>query len=163
MADTSNGLIFGVGEVKFGAEVIGWIDQNGMQPAGSEPQYMEVYAAQVQDGPVDSIMTNPGSEAFSFNLIKLNAEGLVKVIGGEKGTKDEWTPPAEVNKVGKMDIKTVSGHIIRIPKARITKGNMQNGLNMSNVLAFKFRVDFMKPDTGDRYTIYPPGADPDGG
>ena len=41
---------------------------------------------------------------------------------------------------------------------------MQNGLNMSNVLAFKFRVDFMKPDgDGDRYTIYPPGADPDAG
>lgn len=163
MADTSNGLIYGVAEVKLDAVVIGWIDQNGMQPAGSEPQYMEVYAAQVQDGPVDSIITNPGSEAFTFNLIKLNAEGLTKVIGGNKGSKDEWNPPAEINKVGKMDIKTTSGHTIRIPKARITKSNMQNGLNMSNVLAFKFRVDFMKPDTGSRYIIYPPGADPDGG
>lgn len=163
MADTSNGLIYGLAEVKFGEHIIGWIDQNGLQPAGSEPQYMEVFAAQVQDGAVDSIMTNPGSEAFTFNLIKLNADGLVAMIGGEKGSKDEWTPPTVVSKVDKMDIKTVSGHTIRIPKARLTKSNMQNGLNMSNVLAFKFRVDYVKPDgDGKRYMIYPPGADPDG-
>lgn len=164
MADTSNGLIYGLDEVKFGSQTIGWIDQNGLQPAGSEPQYLDVFAVQVHDGPVESIMTNPGSEAFTFNLIKLNAEGLVAVIGGEKGSKDEWTPPAVVSKVDKMDIKTRSGHTIRIPKARLTKSNMQNGLNMSNVLAFKFRVDYLKPDgDGERYTIYPPGVDPDAG
>ena len=48
--------------------------------------------------------------------------------------------------------------------AVLTGGKNLLPLNMSNVLAFKFRVDFMKPDgDGDRYTIYPPGADPDAG
>ena len=85
MADKSNGIIYGVAEVKFKEKVIGYIDEQGMQPAGNAPSFMDVHAAQVQDGPVDSIMTNPGSDAFTFNLIQLKAENLVDVIGGTKG------------------------------------------------------------------------------
>ena len=60
MADTSNGIIYGTAEVKFKAtagmdKTIGWLDENGMQPAGNAPSFMDVFAAQVTDGPVDSI------------------------------------------------------------------------------------------------------------
>lgn len=160
MTDISNGIIYGVAEVKFKEKVIGYIDEQGMQPAGNAPSFMDVYAAQVQDGPVDSIMTNPGSDAFTFNLIKLNTESLVDVIGGTKGAADEsWTPPAVMVATGTMDIKTHSGHTFSIPNARVSKNGMQNGLNMSNVLAFGFRVDMMKPaDGSDRFKIIPPAA-----
>ena len=53
MADTSNGLMYGVAQVKFkpaaGGEdkTLGWLDENGMQPAGNAPSFMDVYAAQV--------------------------------------------------------------------------------------------------------------------
>ena len=66
--------MYGVAAVKFktpeGEEkTLGWLDENGMQPAGNAPTFMDVNAAQVTDGPVDSIMTNPGSDAFTMNLI----------------------------------------------------------------------------------------------
>ena len=66
---------------------------------------------------------------------------------------------------GPMDIKTHSGHTFTIPNARVSKNGLQNGLNMSNVLAFGFRVDMMKPATGgERYKIVPPAdAAPDAG
>ena len=89
MADTSNGLMYGVAQVKFkpaaGGEdkTLGWLDENGMQPAGNAPSFMDVYAAQVTDGPVDSIMTNPGSDAFTMNLIRLKAQDMVDVFGGK--------------------------------------------------------------------------------
>lgn len=166
MADKSNGIIYGVAEVKFKEKVIGYIDEQGMQPAGNAPSFMDVHVAQVQDGPVDSIMTNPGSDAFTFNLIQLKAENLVDVIGGTKGAADDsWTPPAVMMGTGPMDIKTHSGHTFTIPNARVSKNGLQNGLNMSNVLAFGFRVDMMKPATGgERYKIVPPAdAAPDAG
>ena len=44
MADNSNGLMYGVAEVKFkesqGEEkTLGWLDENGMQPAGNAPPW----------------------------------------------------------------------------------------------------------------------------
>ena len=52
-----------------------------MQPAGNAPTFMDVNAAQITDGPVDSIMTNPGSDAFTMNLIQLKAQSMVDVYG----------------------------------------------------------------------------------
>ena len=159
MADTSNGLIYGLSEVKFKEQVIGYIDQNGLQPAGTAPSYMDVFAAQVQDGPVDSIQTNPGNEAFSMNLIQLKAENLVATIGGTKGEDDSYTPPTTINTTGVMEIKTSSGHVIQVKNARVSRNGFQNGINMQNVLAMGLRVDFLKPAVGgERYKIFPPGA-----
>lgn len=162
MADTSNGLIYGVGAVKFKSKTIGYISQDGMQPAGNAPSFTDIFAAQVQSGPVGSLMSSPGSDAFTFNLIQLKAENLVDTIGGTAGTDGSWTPPLTVMSNGPMDITTMSGHTIRIFNARLSRNGMQNGINMSNVLAFGFRVDMELPADGSAfYKIFPPGVDPD--
>lgn len=159
MADTSNGMIYGVAEVTFKGKVIGYIDDQGMQPAGNAPSFLDIYSAQMLDGPVESIMTNPGSDAFTFNMIQLKAENLSDVIGGTKGADDSWCPPTTMVATGPMAIKTHSGHTFSIPNARISKNGFQNGLNMSAVFAFGFRVDMLKPaDGGDRYKIIPPAT-----
>lgn len=159
MADTSNGIMYGVAEVIFNGKVIGYMDEQGMQPSGNAPTFLDIYSAQLLDGPVDSIMTNPGSDAFTFNMIQLKAENLVDVIGGKKGADDSWTPPSTMVATGPMEIKTHSGHTMSIPNARISKNGFQNGLNMSAVFGFGFRVDMLKPaDGGDRYKLIPPGA-----
>ena len=100
MADTSNGLMYGVAKVTFkatGAEgqekTLAWLDQNGMQPAGNAPSFLDVFAAQITDGPVDSIMTNPGSDAFTMNLIQLNAQSMVDVFGGKAGEDGSYKTP----------------------------------------------------------------------
>lgn len=168
MADTSNGLMYGVAAVKFkpasGEEkTLGWLDQNGMQPAGSAPTFLEVFAAQVMDGAVDSIMTNPGSDAFTMNLIKLDAQSMVDVFGGKKETDGSYTPPTSFVATGVLTISMHSGHNFRVFNARLSRNGWQNGMNMQNVLAFGIRVDMLKPTDGKdrRFRIYPPGVVPD--
>lgn len=168
MADNSNGLIYGVAEVKFkesqGEEkTLGWLDENGMQPAGNAPQFLDVYAAQVTDGPVDSIQTNPGSDAFTINLIQLSAKNMSEVFGGKAEADGAYTPPANFVKTGVLTIKMHSGHNFRVFNARLSRNGWQNGMNMSNVLGFGIRVDMLKPTDGKerRWRIYPPGVVPD--
>jgi hypothetical protein len=160
--------MYGVAAVKFkpasGEEkTLGWLDENGMQPAGNAPTFMEVYAAQVTDGPVDSIMTNPGSDAFTMNLIKLDAQSMVDVFGGKKETDDSYTPPTSFVATGVLTISMHSGHSFRVFNARLSRNGWQNGINMQNVLAFGIRVDMLKPTDGKdrRFRIYPPGVEPD--
>lgn len=169
MADTSNGLIYGIAEVKFKPTVggqektIGWLDENGMQPAGNAPSFMDVYAAQVTDGPVDSILQNPGSDAFTMNLIQLKAQALVDIFGGTAEADGAYTPPANFVASGVLTLKAHSGHSFRIFNARLSRNGWQNGLNMQNVFAFGIRVDMLAPADGKerRYRIYPPGVEPD--
>ena len=168
MADNSNGLMYGVAEVKFkesqGEEkTLGWLDENGMQPAGNAPQFLDVYAAQVTDGPVDSIQTNPGSDAFTMNLIQLSAKNMSEVFGGKAEADGAYTPPANFVKTGVLTIKMHSGHNFRVFNARLSRNGWQNGMNMSNVLGFGIRVDMLKPTDGKerRWRSYPPGVVPD--
>lgn len=170
MADTSNGLMYGVALVKFKSfaqpsqeKELGWLDENGMQPAGNAPSFMDVYAAQVTDGPVDSIMTNPGSDAFTMNLIRLKAQDMVDVFGGKAEADGAYTPPANFVANGVLTIKMHSGHNIRVFNARLSRNGWQNGMNMQNVLGFGIRVDMLKPTDGKerRWRTYPPGVEPD--
>lgn len=169
MAETSNGLMYGVAQVKFkpaaGGEdkTLGWLDENGMQPAGNAPSFMDVYAAQVTDGPVDSIMTNPGSDAFTMNLIRLKAQDMVDVFGGKAEADGAYTPPTNFVANGVLTIKMHSGHNFRVFNARLSRNGWQNGMNMQNVLGFGIRVDMLKPTDGKerRWRTYPPGVEPD--
>lgn len=168
MADNSNGLIYGTAEVKFkpadgSEETIGWLDENGMQPAGNAPSFMDVYAAQVTDGAVDSILNNPGSDAFTMNLIQITAENMKKIFGGKAEADGSYTPPSNFMATGVLTIKTHSGHSFRVFNARLSRNGWQNGLNMQNVFAFGIRVDMLKPADGKerRWRFYPPGVVPD--
>lgn len=169
MADKSNGLIYGLAEVSFKPEdegseevIFGWISQDGLVPSGTAPSFADIYAAQVTDGPVDSLMSDPGSEAFDFTLIQLKADNLSKIFGGKAEADGSWTPPTTFVKTGVMTFKTQSGHSMRIFKARVSKSQYQNGLNMSNVLGIGINVKMLKPDDKERRSrIYPPGVEPD--
>lgn len=166
--DKSNGLLYGAAEIKFkpsdGMEkTIGWIDENGLQPAGNAPSFLDIYAAQVTDGPVDSILTNPGSDAFTMNLIKLNAQNLVDIFGGTAEADGSYTPPGNFVATGVLTIKMHSGHSFRVFNSRLSRNGWQNGINMQSVLAFGIRVDMLKPADGKerRWRIYPPEVIPD--
>ena len=167
MADTSNGLIFGLAQVMFapdqGDEVeLGWISEEGLSPSGSAASFTDIYAAQVTDGPVDSIMSNPGSDAFDMTLIQLKADNLSKIFGGKAEADGSWTPPSSFVKTGVVTFKAHSGHSMRIFKARVSKSQFQNGLNMNNVMGIGINVQMLKDaDKERRFRIYPPGVVPD--
>ena len=91
----NNGLIYGIGKLMFSGKEIGWISQDGLAPAGEDAQTTPIYAAQVPDGPVDELVTSPGTIAFSFTLIQLNAQNCVDLLGGEISEKDGAYEPPE--------------------------------------------------------------------
>ena len=84
----NNGLIYGIGKLKFNNKEIGWISQEGLSPKGEAKQTTPIYAAQVQDGPVDEITSSPGTTAFGFKLIQLKPEMCKDLFGGTIATAD---------------------------------------------------------------------------
>lgn len=158
MAFTDDGLIYGLAKVTLGSDILGYIDEQGLQPAGTAAQRKDVYAAQVKDGHVLSIMSNPGKKAFKMNLIQLDGAGLVKAIGGTVDTTTgKYSPPEGAwEKTDTMKIECDSGHIIDIAKARVSADDFTNGINSGNVLGLSLNIECLKPATGDRINITPP-------
>lgn len=164
MAETSNGIIYGLAELKFAGKTLGWIDENGLQPAGNAPTFTPVKAAQVLTGSVASILSDPGTTAFTFNLIQLKAQNLADILGGTPGEHGSWTPPATVFKEGEAIIKCHSGDSFKIPSAKITRNGFPNGLNMQGVFAYSFRLDFQVTEEAPAgFHQYPPGVNPETG
>lgn len=156
-------LIYGMALVKFCGEEIGWFDEQGLTPAGTAATQVDIYSAQVKDGPVGTITSNPGKKAFTGNLIDMSAENLVKVIGGTKDDSGNWEPPTKWEKSGVMDIECDSGHTIRLYKAKVTGNDFSGGVNSQGVLALALNIEVEKDENGKRLKIFDPGIDPETG
>lgn len=158
----NNGLIYGIGTLSFCGKEIGWISQDGLTMAGEDAQTTPIYAAQVTDGPVDELVTSPGTTAFSFTLIQLNAQNCVDLLGGEVNAADgAYEPPEKfTNLEGPFVVECVSGHKIEIPRGKIN-GKLANNINMSGVLGFACTVKCLKStEKGKkRYRMIPPQED----
>ena len=103
-------------------------------------------------------MASPGSKMWSFTLIELLPKNLVQVMGGKEETDGSYTPPTEDKAVnGVVDIKTTTGHTIRIYNGNLI-ANFANGLNYSNVLGIACELEMQEVADGVPYRIYPPGA-----
>lgn len=150
-----DGLIYGLAHLKFKEKEIGLISEEGLQPAGSAPSTTDIYAAQVKDGPVMTLTTNPGKKAFTCTLIELNAESLVNTIGGTKDAKNNWEPPE--------DVVADSGETLRFYNAKVTGSDFANGINSSNVLGLSLNIELLKDAEGKRMKLFAKGIDPDTG
>lgn len=155
--------IYGLNQVKFDGKVIGWIDEQGLQPAGTAPTQVDVYAAQVKDGPIATITSNPGKKAFTCNLIDLSTENLVNTIGGTKDANGNWEPPEKWEKTAPMDISCNSGETIRFFNAKVTGNDFANGINSQGVLALGLNIELLKDDKGKSLKIFVKGIDPETG
>nr|DAH07224.1 MAG TPA: hypothetical protein [Caudoviricetes sp.] len=155
--------IYGLAQAKFDNKVIGWIDEQGLQPAGTAPTQLDVYAAQVKDGPVVTITSNPGKKAFTCNLIDLSTENLVSVIGGTKDVNGNWEPPEKWEKTGVMDILCDSGETIRFFNAKVTGNDFANGINSQGVLALALNIELLRNEDGKSLKIFAKGINPETG
>lgn len=158
-----DGLIYGLAHLKFKEKEIGLISEEGLQPAGSAPSTTDIYAAQVKDGPVMTLTTNPGKKAFTCTLIELNAESLVNTIGGTKDAKNNWEPPENWEDTGVMDVVADSGETLRFYNAKVTGSDFANGINSSNVLGLSLNIELLKDAEGKRMKLFAKGIDPDTG
>ncbi len=156
-------LIYGMTRVEFCGVEIGWFDEQGLTPAGTAATQVDIYAAQVKDGPVGTITSNPGKKAFTGNLIDMSAENLVATIGGTKDANGNWEPPEKWEKTGVMDIFCDSGHTIRLYNAKVTGNDFAGGVNSQGVLSLTLNVEVMKDTKGKYQKIFAPGVDPETG
>lgn len=155
---TNTGAIYGVSDLIFNGVKMGLISEDGMQPGGDSPTKNRIYSAQKRNAPFAVIMASPGSKMWSFTLIELLPKNLVQVMGGKEETDGSYTPPTEDKAVnGVVDIKTTTGHTIRIYNGNII-ANFANGLNYSNVLGIACELEMQEVANGVPYRIYPPGA-----
>ena len=94
----------------------------------------------------------------SFTLIELLPKNMVQVMGGKEESDGSYIPPTEDKAInGVVDIKTVTGHTIRIYNGNLI-ANFANGLNYSNVLGISCELEMQEVADGIPYRIYPPGA-----
>ena len=155
---TNTGAIYGVSDLIFNGVKMGLISEDGMQPGGDSPTKNRIYSAQKRNAPFAVIMASPGSKMWSFTLIELLPKTLVQVMGGKEETDGSYTPPTEDKAVnGVVDIKTTTGHTIRIYNGNLI-ANFANGLNYSNVLGIACELEMQEVANGVPYRIYPPGA-----
>ena len=155
---TNTGAIYGVSDLIYNGVKMGLISEDGMQPGGDSPTKNRIYSAQKRNAPFAVIMASPGSKMWSFTLIELLPKNLVQVMGGKEETDGSYTPPTEDKAVnGVVDIKTTTGHTIRIYNGNLI-ANFANGLNYSNVLGIACELEMQEVANGVPYRIYPPGA-----
>ena len=155
---TNTGAIYGVSDLIFNGVKMGLISEDGMQPGGDSPTKNRIYSAQKRNAPFAVIMASPGSKMWSFTLIELLPKNLVQVMGGKEESDGSYTPPTEDKAVnGVVDIKTTTGHTIRIYNGNLI-ANFANGLNYSNVLGIACELEMQEVANGVPYRIYPPGA-----
>ena len=155
---TNTGAIYGVSDLIFNGVKMGLISEDGMQPGGDSPTKNRIYSAQKRNAPFAVIMASPGSKMWSFTLIELLPKNMVQVMGGKEETDGSYTPPTEDKAVnGVVDIKTTTGHTIRIYNGNLI-ANFANGLNYSNVLGISCELEMQEVADGVPYRIYPPGA-----
>lgn len=156
--NTNTGAIYGVSDLIFNGVKMGLISEDGLQPGGDSPTKNRVWSAQKRNAPFAVILATPGTKMWSFTLIELLPKNMVQVMGGTAEDDGSYTPPAEDQAVnGVVDIKTTSGHTIRIYNGNII-ANFSNGLNFSNVLGIACELEMQEVSNGKPYRIYPPGA-----
>ena len=156
--NTNTGAIYGVSDLIYNGVKMGLISEDGLQPGGDSPTKNRVWSAQKRNAPFAVIMASPGSKMWTFTLIELLPKNMVQVMGGKEESDGSYTPPAEDKAInGVFDIKTVTGHTIRIYNGNLI-ANFANGLNYSNVLGISCELEMQEVAKGVAYRIYPPGA-----
>lgn len=127
MDPINDGIMMLLDEVTFKGDVLGLISADGLDWGGDDPTVTDINAAQLRSGPVKSLITAPGTNVITFQMIQLIAEEIEKIAGGTV-VGEVYHGPEEVTKQeGPMTIKTGTGQTISIPKAFLW-GNIRGGL-----------------------------------
>lgn len=145
-------FIYGIAKVTFGDFVLGYIEKNSWEWGGSKPESVDIEAEQVPDAPVLTLLQKNAQVSPSFNLIQLNYENMVNILGGELvGTKLKptgWKAPADlVQKSGAWKIEFVSGQIMTIPNGTIL-ANLGGKLTLTEVSKLECQLKINKPENG---------------
>jgi hypothetical protein len=150
-------FIFGVAQVKFATgagtpEEIGYIESESFDLGGAAGESVEINAAQVKGSPVLVIPKKNGSIKPKFELIQINYNKLVILMGGTiSGTPQAptgWNAPSELVRIsGHLQVVTDSGHLLDIPNGQVS-AYPGDKINMSGVAKVYCEVTPMMPAGG---------------
>ncbi len=157
-----DGLIYGLAHLKFKEKEIGLISEEGLQPAGSAPSTTDIYAAQVKDGPVMTLTTNPGKKAFTCTPDRVERREPGEHHRRHEGRQEQLGAPENWEATGVMDVVADSGETLRFYNAKVTGSDFAN-INSSNVLGLSLNIELLKDAEGKRMKLFAKGIDPDTG
>ncbi len=148
----SKNFIYGIGCVKFGEKVIGYIEKGSWDWGGTKPESVDVEAEQVPDAPVFTLLTKNGTISPTFNLIQLNYENLHTVAGGTlvgtEGAYTGWKAPTDLVEIrDKCTIDMVSGQTMTMPNATLLS-NLGGKLTLTEVSKMECQLKINKPTDG---------------
>lgn len=118
-------FMYGIGEVLYRGEKIGYIAKNSFDLGGVKPEAAEIEAEQVPGSPVLVIAQSNGKIGPKFDMIQLSFESLQQLLGGRliKNSENKvtgWTAPRSAMVMeGPWELKLVSGQSILIPNATL--------------------------------------------
>lgn len=118
-------FMYGIGEVLYRGEKIGYIAKNSFDLGGVKPEAAEIEAEQVPGSPVLVIAQSNGKIGPKFDMIQLSFESLQQLLGGRliKNSENKvtgWTAPRSAMVMeGPWELELVSGQSILIPNATL--------------------------------------------
>lgn len=151
---SKNKFIYGIAAVKFKEKLIGYIEKGSWDWGGTKPESTDVEAEQVPDAPVLTLLQKNAQVSPTFNLIQLDYENLVAVLGGklvetnDSGGKKVtgWKAPTSlVDLRGPWKIDFVSGQTMTIPNGTIL-ANLGGKLTLTEVSKVECQLKVNKPE-----------------
>ena len=145
-------FMYGIGEVRFGEKVIGYIEKNSWDWGGTKPEKTDVEAEQVPIAPVLTLMQKNGTISPTFNLIQLDYENLHLSLGGmlvgTTGAYTGWKAPTNLIELrDKCEIDLVSGQTVRIANATLM-ANLGGKLTLTEVSKVECQLTVNMPEDG---------------
>lgn len=161
MATLHDGAIYGLHQFTFKGTVWGYISDDSIEWGGDNISTEDIWAAQKRRAPFKRLVSSPGSDVLSGDLIQLIPKNLQAALGGTLNeTEVKWSAPTEtIIEEGPLEITTADGVVISIPKASLV-AKPQGSFGYSDVFKIHFEFTIMTPDDEKEapYTItYPTG------
>lgn len=145
-------FIYGLARVRKGDKTIGYIEKGSWDWGGTKQETEDVFAEQVPNASVLTLITKGGTISPTFNLIQLNYENIHEVAGGElvgtAGNYTGWKAPTEtVIMEDEWSIDFVSGQTMTIHKGVIL-ANLGGKLTLTEVSKMECQLKVNMPSDG---------------
>jgi len=155
MEPINDGFMMLLDEFSLGGVVLGCISSDGVDWAGDKPTVTTLNAAQKRSGPVKRIISAPGSDELTYQMIEMVAEKIKTVAGGTFTGETYFAPDTKVMLEGAAQIKTGTGQTISIPKSS-TMAVVRGKLGTTGNLYCDCTTTFLAPLDGSKpYSIGP--------
>lgn len=150
----NDGFMMLLDEFLFGGKPVGLVSADGLTWGGDDASIFDLKAAQQRNGPVKSLVTDPGTDQFKFQMIQLIAENMKDIMGGDINGENYSAPEIFQTLEDSFEIRTGTGQTIKGPKASMY-GKVRGQLGGTNNLYVDTTVKILSQAGVSPYSIGP--------